>query len=417
MKAEYFLACTLLFALAGHPTLTHAQADILVEKSADNAFPSPGQPVEFSILASNIGSETASSVVVIDQLPADLAIPTGVAPSADVGDYDPATGEWTVGDIDPGVTRSLIIPTVVVAAKPRNCIVNTATSMYADADDSNDFAKAVIHQNGTERCVDLDVGISVSTGPVIQQCDQPGNYSGDVQVTNYGPDTARNVELAITLDQFHNPNVRFSDTDCINSPSATCRIGDVASGETVTIDVTSDSYQSDNGYTQPMTVAVSTTDSDHDSQNNSQTANLTVHPFSHCFELDIEIPLFAGAPGCFIATAAYGSPVDERLDDLRAFRDRFLLTNAPGRSIVDLYYKHSPAMANFIAERDWLRAIVRGALAPLIFALDHPFLAATGLIWAIVILLLAIRANRRKSREATIAAEERPLTGETGGMQ
>ena len=53
----------------------------------------------------------------------------------------------------------------------------------------------------------------------------------------------------------------------------------------------------------------------------------------------------AGGP-CFIATAAYGTPMADQLEVLRTFRDRYLLTNAAGTALMRAYYKHSPAVAN-----------------------------------------------------------------------
>jgi polyhydroxybutyrate depolymerase len=81
--------------------------------------------------------------------------------------------------------------------------------------------------------------------------------------------------------------------------------------------------------------------------------------------------------GCFIATAAYGTPTAEQLDVLRAFRDEVLLKSTVGSQLVNLYYQMSPPVADFISEHGVVRTLVRELLIdPIVRVLE-----ATGNIW------------------------------------
>ena len=67
---------------------------------------------------------------------------------------------------------------------------------------------------------------------------------------------------------------------------------------------------------------------------------------------------------CFIATAAYDTPMAEEVQTLREFRDKYLLTNPVGQAFVDFYYRVSPPIAKFIIEHPSLKLIVRVGLMP-----------------------------------------------------
>lgn len=70
---------------------------------------------------------------------------------------------------------------------------------------------------------------------------------------------------------------------------------------------------------------------------------------------------------CFIATAAYGSPLHPRVAALRTFRDSYLVTNRLGRLFVAGYYSASPPLAHIIARHPYARSVTRTALKPLIW--------------------------------------------------
>jgi hypothetical protein len=105
-----------------------------------------------------------------------------------------------------------------------------------------------------------------------------------------------------------------------------------------------------------------------------------------------------GDSRCFIATAAFGSPLDARVQALRDFRDRRLLTSRPGRALVELYYRWSPGAADFIRRHEPVRRAARWALIPVVAAVEHPFLACLSGGCAAIAALATLLRRRMRSR-------------------
>ena len=100
----------------------------------------------------------------------------------------------------------------------------------------------------------------------------------------------------------------------------------------------------------------------------------------------------SGGSGCFVATAAYGSPFCPEVEALRHFRDACLLTNAPGRAFVKFYYEVSPKIADVIRERESLKAMTRFLLGPVVLAVNHP----TGFAFTAIFLMVGLIVIGRK---------------------
>jgi len=104
-----------------------------------------------------------------------------------------------------------------------------------------------------------------------------------------------------------------------------------------------------------------------------------------------------GGGGCFIATAAFGSPLAGQVQILRQFRDLYLMTNDFGRQFVSWYYRNGPEAANYIKDKPLLKAAVRVALYPLIgfsLILMNGILPYLILIFAGFILVLRLRSKK-----------------------
>ena len=103
-----------------------------------------------------------------------------------------------------------------------------------------------------------------------------------------------------------------------------------------------------------------------------------------------------GGGGCFIATAAYGSYLDPHVKVLRDFRDRRLLTNAPGRLLVDFYYSASPPVADYISRHRGLKLATRLALTPVVYGVKYP--GRGGAVFIAVTSIAAAFCLKRRSK-------------------
>jgi len=120
---------------------------------------------------------------------------------------------------------------------------------------------------------------------------------------------------------------------------------------------------------------------------------------------DVSVTQTVNAPPideCFIATASFGSKFEPSVVLLRAFRDKFLLTNTWGQAFVKFYYKNSPPIAAYIANNEFLKAGVRGLLTPVVgvvYLLFHPALLYS--VVSVLILLIAAIFFLKRRRGVT----------------
>lgn len=115
-------------------TLTAPFADLSLAKTIVGSVPASGGSLTWRLSVTNSASSTqaANSVVVTDLLPAGIVFTS----ASGTGSYDPVTGQWTVGSIPIGQTRSIDIIGVVNASAGAQ-ITNTAEITSSSVTDSD----------------------------------------------------------------------------------------------------------------------------------------------------------------------------------------------------------------------------------------------------------------------------------------
>ena len=120
-----------------------------------------------------------------------------------------------------------------------------------------------------------------------------------------------------------------------------------------------------------------------------------------------EILAFPELPdnGCFIATAAYSSDWAAEVRLLRDFRDRYLLTNRPGRWFVRWYYANSPPAARYLEAHPRVKPLVRALLLPMVamaaLMLERSW-SASALLCVLVLVLVLLMLQRGRARTVKI---------------
>ncbi len=167
-------------------TETPQQADLHLAKTVDNPRPRVGDTITYTVTLTNLGPNTATSVVVRDTLPAGL---TFVSATPSQGTYDPGTGIWTVGTVAPGSAPTLRLRATVTSATPVTNTAGITDVDQFDPDGTNNAGSATVLP--LIPTADLILAKTVSPAQVFLG----SNVSYTLIIRNLGPDTATGVTV------------------------------------------------------------------------------------------------------------------------------------------------------------------------------------------------------------------------------
>ncbi len=207
-------------------TINGQSADLQVIKTVDNATPTVGSTIHFTIIATNNGPSAASGVAINDVLPPQLAFVGAVASS---GSYSSAGGTWTIGNlaaVGAGATATLDITATV---STDGTFSNTAAVGAADQTDPNPG-------NNTSTVVIIGIPSAdlrlTKSGPATVIAGQSISYT--LNLANDGPSDAQNV----VLDDPTPTGLSFISASPPCAAGFPCNAGTLANGGNLSVTVT-----------------------------------------------------------------------------------------------------------------------------------------------------------------------------------
>ncbi|MBO9583913.1 MAG: DUF11 domain-containing protein [Flavobacterium sp.] len=198
-------------------------ADLAVAKTADNATPTVGTNITFTITATNNGPVNATGVNVSDALPLGYTL---VSATPSIGTW--TAPNWAIGNLPNGASATLVIVAKVNSSGP---YANTATISGNESDtvptnNTSTFTPTPVSSS------DLSVVKTVSTSsPTVG-----ANVTFTITATNNGPSDATGVNVAETLPAGYTLANSVPSIGTYNG--TTWFIGNLANGAAATLTIT-----------------------------------------------------------------------------------------------------------------------------------------------------------------------------------
>ncbi len=389
-----------------YSSISFADTDLLL---ATSISPSPAVvngTTYLTATVSNLGTDTAQDVIVTSSLAAGLSLVSATTTKGTCSAGTPVI--CNIGTIDAGfisvqATVTLELITTVLGSINTT---STVTSSTPDEYSLNDSATASVVSVSLSDSADLAIAYyfqdSLAVNNIWSIFSYPGiNTTYPLQVSNNGPatvtDTVVDFSLPdLTLNSFVSSlssqgACSTALTHCVGIGCVTalgypihvnCDLGTLISGGTATVDIVVTADGSTGETIRGSASVSSETIADADISNNIRGSTLQIFPEPSCADQ------CGAGPGCFIATAAYGSDMEKEVLVLRKFRDENLLPYVWGQQFVSIYYHNSPPLAHYLKQHDFMRMIVRGLLYIPVTLIRFPWASLLALL---CLLFLAIR--------------------------
>jgi uncharacterized repeat protein (TIGR01451 family) len=216
-------------------TFTAKSADLSLTKTVDNALPTVGQNVTFTVTLSNGGPNDATNVQVKDQLPAGL---TYVSANPSQGTYTSATGLWVVGTVSTSSPQTLEITATVASS---GTITNTAEVTASDVFDpdstpNNHNAGEDDQASRTISSLQADLSLTKTVNNATPNVGSQVIFT--ITLTNGGPDDATNVVVKDQLPAGLSFQSATPSQGSYSSSSGNWVAGTVTASSSLTLQIT-----------------------------------------------------------------------------------------------------------------------------------------------------------------------------------
>jgi uncharacterized repeat protein (TIGR01451 family) len=266
------------------PALPPTGPDLTISKTVDNANPTAGDDVNYTILVTNSGSATSTFVEVQDALPLSLSVVSSTisqGSSTNAGVFD-----WNNITLAPNATATLVLNAAVGGNQAGQSITNTAT-VFSQSDPSLVASSSVT------------INVQGGGGGCITNCGGGGNIpSAEIgivkTVDNADPATGSTIHYTLTVNAT-GPSASFgvaakdvlpagltfvsasSSEGSYASSTGVWTIGTIAAGQDATLVITATvTAPDDTKITNTATVSESPTVIDPLSGNNSSSVTVDV---------------------------------------------------------------------------------------------------------------------------------------------
>ncbi|WP_163401054.1 DUF11 domain-containing protein, partial [Flavobacterium fluviatile] len=222
-------------------TFEGPSADLSLVKNvvAGNTTPFIGSQVSFELIIRNDGPNNATGVQVTDLLPSGYEY---VNYSSSAGLYDSATGIWSVGNVDSGVSESLILDVEVLSTGDYFNIAQVTASDLPDIDstpnnddgDQSEDDEANATTTPIQPLSDLSLTKTVSNAtPLVGS-----EVTFEIVVANNGPQDNTGVQVTDLLPSGYTFNGFTVSTGTYIPATGVWTIGNLINGASETLQIT-----------------------------------------------------------------------------------------------------------------------------------------------------------------------------------